>query len=305
MMVRVGRAGWIAAMAGLLVCAGAWAQTGAPAPVPGTTPATTTPATVAVPVPQPGASTKEAAAARAADAALTTPRPLQGEASSLGEVTMLPSDPLTPPVKPAAGVVADQVIGVVNGDLVLESDVNEERRFEAFEPFTTPGSFSRDRALSRLIDRTLILQQAKLQPDQVVTTAQAEAQLQMLRKDLPACKNVCETDAGWDKFVADQGFTMPELVQRWQQRMEILKFIEMRFRAGIEITPAQIKDYYEKNMLPQYAKVHATPPKVEVISDRIQEVLLEQQVSNLLSDWLTSLKAEGNVRIMRPGEVQP
>jgi hypothetical protein len=202
-------------------------------------------------------------------------------------------------------VVADQVIGVVNGDLILESDVTEERRFEAFEPFTTPGSFSRDRAIGRLIDRTLILQQAKLQPDQVVTTAEAEAQLQMLRKDLPACKSLCETDAGWEKFVANHGFTMPELVQRWQQRMEILKFIEMRFRAGIDIEPAEIKAYYEKNMLPEYAKVKATPPKLEVISDRIQEVLLEQRVSSLLSDWLTSLKAEGNVRMMRPGEVEP
>jgi hypothetical protein len=290
-------------MAGMLVCAGACAQ-GA-APIPGTTPATTTPATIAVPVPQPAATSNESAAQRAVDAALTTPRQLHGEATSLGEVATLPSDPLQPPVRGAGGIVADQVIGVVNGDLILESDVNEERRFEAFEPFTLPGSFSRDRAISRLIDRTLILQQAKLQPDQVVTTEQAEAQLAMLRKDLPACKNVCETDAGWEKFVADHGFTLPELVQRWQQRMEILKFIEMRFRAGIEITPAQIKEYYEKNMLPEYAKVKATPPKLDVISDRIQEVLLEQQVSSLLSDWLTSLKAEGSVRIMRPGEVEP
>jgi len=302
-MGSFGRAGWVGGLAVMLVCAGAWAQ--GTTPIPGTTPATTTPATIAVPVPQLGATSDQSAAQRAADAALTTPRQLHGEATSLGEVTNLPSDPLEPSVKPAGGVVADQVIGVVNGDLILESDVNEERRFEAFEPFTSPGSFSRDRAISRLIDRTLILQQAKLQPDQVVTTEQAEAQLAMLRKDLPACKSVCETDAGWQKFVAEHGFTMPELVQRWQQRMEILKFIETRFRAGIEITPAQIKDYYQKNMLPEYAKVKATPPKLDVISDRIQEVLLEQQVSSLLSDWLTSLKAEGNVRIMRPGEVEP
>ena len=303
MMCRFGKASGIGAVAGMLVCAGAWAQV--TAPIPGTTPATTTPAAVAVPVPQPGTSAADSAAQRAADAALTTPRQLRGEATSLGEVTNLPSDPLQPPIKAASGIVADQVIGVVNGDLILESDVNEERRFEAFEPFTAPGAFSRDRAISRLIDRTLVLQQAKLQPDQVVTTTQAEAQLQTLRKDLPACKNVCETDAGWQKFVADHGFTMPELVERWQQRMEILKFIEMRFRAGIDVTPAEIKDYYEKNMLPEYTKVKATPPKLDVISDRIQEVLLEQRVSSLLSDWLTSLKAEGNVRIMRPGEVEP
>ena len=43
-------------------------------------------------------------------------------------------------MKPASeGVLVDQVIGIVNGDLILESDVDEEKRFEAFEPFSTPG----------------------------------------------------------------------------------------------------------------------------------------------------------------------
>ena len=229
-----------------------------------------------------------------------------GSAMSKGIVTATPSKSTAPPVQPVDGVLVDQVIGVVNGDLILESDIDEERRFEAFEPFSTPGSFSRDRAIERLIDRTLILQQANLQPDQLIPKDEAEKQLQSLRKDLPACKDFhCETDAGWAKFVQNQGFTMDELVARWQQRMEILKFIEMRFRSGIDILPAEIKTYYDTKMLPEYAKVKATPPKLETISDRIQEVLLEQRVSALLSDWLKSLKAQGSVRMMRPGEVQP
>ena len=215
-------------------------------------------------------------------------------------------DSMEPPIAPATGTLVDQVIGVVNGDLVLESDVEEERRFEAFEPFSSPGGFSRERSIARLVDRTLILQQAKLQPEQLVTLAEAKKQLQSLRKDLPACKQYhCETDTGWEKFVHDQGFTMNELAERWQQRMEILRFIEMRFRAGIDITPEEIKAYYEKTMLPEYARVGASAPKLEVLSDRIQEVLLEQRVSSLLSDWLQSLKAQGNVRMMRPGEVEP
>ena len=209
-------------------------------------------------------------------------------------------------MQPGSGTLVDQVVAVVNGDLVLESDVDEERRFEAFEPFATAGGAARDNVIERLIDRTLILQQSKLQPEQGVSLDDAEKQLQALRKDLPACRQYhCETEAGWQKFVQDQGFTMAELEQRWEQRMQILKFIELRFRAGIDITPAEIKTYYTDTMLPAYAKVNATAPKLDVLSDRIQEVLLEQQVSALLSDWLKSLKAEGTVRVMRPGEVEP
>ena len=128
----------------------------------------------------------------------------------------------------------DQVIAVVNGDLVLESDVDEEKRLDAFQPFSHPADeFSRADAINRLIDRTLILQEAKLQPGAKVTPAEVKAELDTLRKTIPACREYhCETDAGWKKFVEAQGFTIPELDQLWTQRMEILKFVEIRFRAG-------------------------------------------------------------------------
>jgi hypothetical protein len=287
LLVRSG----VALSTALLLACGATAQTPAGA--------TVGPPAARVPLPQASPAADQAAFSTTPNAARN------GEAVSLGTVTMLPSDAPDPSITPAPGFVADQVLAVVNGDLILESDVLQEQRFEAFTPFSTPGAFSRDAAVQRLIDRTLILQQSKLQPDQGVTIEEARAQLQMLRKDLPGCKVRCETEAGWQQFVHDQGFTMQELEQRWQSRMEVLKFIEMRFRSGIEITPAQIKTYYEKNMLPEYAKVHAAPPKLEVISPRIQEVLLEQQVSSLLSDWLQSLKAQGDVHVMRPDEVEP
>jgi hypothetical protein len=292
MGIRRGNVGWAAGVALMMSAPFAFAQ--APA----------TP--VAVSTPTPPATTAPGQTAPTSQTPATSPNQVHGEAASLGTVTYPPPGSLEPAVTPAAGVVVDQVIAVVNGELVMESDVDEERRFEAFEPFSTPGSFSRDRAISRLIDRTLILQQAQVQPGDAVSLDDARKQLEMLRKDLPACKQAdCETDAGWQKFVHDRGFTIPELEDRWQQRMQVLKFIEMRFRAGIEITPAQIKAYYDTKMLPEYAKAGTKPPNLPVISDRIQEVLLEQQVSNLLSDWLESLKAQGSVRMMRPGEVEP
>jgi hypothetical protein len=208
---------------------------------------------------------------------------------------------------PAKGVLMDQVVAVVNGDLVLESDVDEERRMAAFQPFSDKTKpFDRSTAIDRLVDRALILQQEKLQPQEPITDADVEKQLATLRKDIPACKQYhCETEAGWQKFIADQGFTMPELMERWRERMRVLRFIEMRFKMGIRISPAEIKTYYDKTLLPEYAKQKAAPPKLETISDRIQEILLQQRVGALLEDWLKSLKAEGSVRMAKAGEVEP
>lgn len=231
----------------------------------------------------------------------------QGRADSKATVhaTSAPIAEMAPGAK--QGVLVDQVIGVVNGDLILESDVEEERHFFAFQPFRDPGGkFSRENAIERLVDRALILQQAKLQPNGLATAAEANAELNSLRKEIPACTQYhCETDAGWERFVADQGFTLDELTERWRQRMEILKFIEVRFRAGIRISHEEIKDYYQKTLLPEYARLNAKAPVLDTISDRIQEVLLQQRVGNLLFDWLQSLKAQGTVRMIKPGEVTP
>jgi peptidyl-prolyl cis-trans isomerase SurA len=57
--------------------------------------------------------------------------------------------------------------------------------------------------------------------------------------------------------------------------------------------------------LPEYAKQKATAPALADISTRIQEILLQQRVSKLLEDWLQSLRAQGTVQIMKPGEVAP
>ena len=199
------------------------------------------------------------------------------------------------------------MVAIVNGDLILESDVDEEKRFAAFLPPSGPGvTYSRERAIERLINRALILEQAKLQPGDEVKAVDVTTQIAALRKEIPVCKRYeCDTDAGWNKFLAEQGFTAAELQQRWKDRMQVLSYIENRFRMGIRITPEEIKGYYDQTLLPEYAKQRATAPKLADLSDRIQEILLQQRVAMLLQDWLKSLKAQGTVQIMKPGEVAP
>lgn len=205
---------------------------------------------------------------------------------------------------PMQGVELDRVVAVVNGELILESDVDEDRRLAVFQPFRQAAVFSRQSTIDRLIDRMLILQQSKLENEDPIPDKDVEAQFATLRKDIPACKEYhCETDAGWLKFVTDNGFTMSELTAIWRQRMQVLQFIELRFRMGIHIPDSEIKGYYDKTLLPEYARQHATAPKLETISKRIEEILLQQQVSNLLSDWLKTLRAQGTVRVLPPGEV--
>jgi peptidyl-prolyl cis-trans isomerase SurA len=205
---------------------------------------------------------------------------------------------------PVAGVVLDRVVAVVNGDVILESDLDEERRFEEVQPFRSVQDSTRAKIIERLVDRELILQQAELEPEDQISDQDLDLQIAKVRTEITACKQYhCDTDEGWAKFLSDHGFTVGEFRSRWRQRMQLLKFIEVRFRNGISISDDEIKTYYEKTMLPEYARRKATPPPLDTIRRRIEEVLLQQQVGALLDDWLKSLRAEGSVQIMTPGEV--
>lgn len=204
------------------------------------------------------------------------------------------------------GEIVDRMVAIVNNDIVLESDIEEEERFAKLYPYrTTSGDTPREQALTRLIDRDLILQQMR-NGQTAVTPEQVDKQEVELRKDLPACARAdCTSAAGWKKFLTGAGFTEEELRERLRLRAQVLRFIEQRFRSGIHITDAQIEDFYRNTMLPQYQKEHATAPPLAVLSSRIQEVLLQQQVSALLDQWLKSLRDNGSVRILKEGEEAP
>lgn len=203
------------------------------------------------------------------------------------------------------GDVVDRIAAIVNGDLVLESDVDEEMRFTALYPHGVGDDKGtpREQALTRLIDRDLVHQQQQGIPQAPISEEDITKEETDLRAELPACQKVdCKSDAGWKNFLTSMGFTEGELRDRLKQRKQVLQFIEQRFRAGIRITQKQVEDYYQGTMLPEYAKQKTTPPALDTVYDRIEDVLLEQQVSVLLDQWLKTLRDSGHVRVLQPGQ---
>jgi hypothetical protein len=253
-----------------------------------------------------------AARAQTANSSAATP-PMQTPATAIQPQIPPPATagaampPTTPSMMPRVpGTQLDRVVAIVNDDLILDSDVNEEMRLQAFDPYRTRSEISPTRAIERLINRTLILQQLTLQPLEQPPDAEVNKEIDELRKDIPACNQYqCQTKAGWDRFLTDHGFTEQSFFTRWKERMTVLNFVQDRFETGINIKPDQIQSYYEKTLLPEYQRQHAPAPKLEAISSQIREVLMQEQISNLLQDWLKSLRAQGSVVVLHPGEEAP
>jgi hypothetical protein len=201
-------------------------------------------------------------------------------------------------------IVLDRVIAVINGDVLLESDVREEMRLAALQPITVRANQNNPvRAVQRLISRTLILRQMKGQQqiNYSVTDDELKKSLMEVREQIPVCKTFdCATPEGWHNFLASNGLTEEEVEDRWRQRLEILKFIEARFGTSIRVTREDIQNYYQQSVVPVFQKEDQKAPTVDSVSPRIREILLQQQVNVQLREWLQSLREQGSVQILDP-----
>lgn len=200
-------------------------------------------------------------------------------------------------------IVLDRVVAVVNDRPILQSDVNEEMRIAILEPNAGgQGAETPDLALQRLISRTLIRQQIR-EEDAQTTLPSADdinARLTEIRKQLPACvREHCATEEEWKAFLDRHGLTEERVELYLRGRLQILRFIEIRFRQGIRISEQEIATYYHNTLLPQYPTGQPAPPLAQV-APRIEEILLQQRVNAMFDDWLDSLREQGEVEILDP-----
>lgn len=208
----------------------------------------------------------------------------------------------------SSAVVLDRVVAVVNNQAILASDLDNEMQLSVLDPGRVDAvALTPQRALQQLISRAIIQQQIRQEDLQAAepTPAEVAARLAEIRRELPACVHLnCASDAGWKAFLSSHGLT-PERVETYlRYRVEILHFIEMRFRQGISISQQDIEVYYRNTLVPQYAPGEAIP-SLEQVAPRIEEILLQQRVNVLFDDWLDNLRKQGEIEVLDPSLETP
>ena len=204
-----------------------------------------------------------------------------------------------PPV-PAQMETLDRVVAVVNNQPILWSDIRNEIRFAVLDPDQVNGTLTPQKALQELISRALIQQQIGQEDATAAEPSDKDVQARVkeIRKELPACVRMnCATDAGWQAFLRENELTADQIETYLRLRLEILRFIEIRFRQGIQISPEETEAYYRDKLVPQYAK-GAKVPALSEVAPRIEEILLEQQVNVMFDSWLDNLRKQGNVEVL-------
>jgi peptidyl-prolyl cis-trans isomerase SurA len=190
----------------------------------------------------------------------------------------------------APAEVIDRIIATVNGDVVLESELQESIQVQRL--MSRDAEVDRGAELERLIDRSLIRQQMERSSISAPEEAEISARLAELRRDVAPQAD----DAAWSALLAAHGLTEADLRAHVALQLAVLRFVELRFRPSVYVSDKDVEQYYAETFVPEMRRNSAEPPPLRNVLAQIREVIVQQRVDELLSQWLRARRAQMVIR---------
>ena len=202
--------------------------------------------------------------------------------------------PLTLGLVPCtAGVVLDRIAVVVGTQVITESQLDLGIRLAALadgNPLDFSAATKRKEA-ERQVEQKLILKELEFSrfPRPSITEV-----LPRLRAVIQRRFHASEDEyrAALQKYgVSQEDF---EKYLLWQ--ITLLRFIDFRFRPGIQVSEAEIEEYFKTLVLPLARQSNpGKPVLLEDYHDRIERVLRGQRETTQLNAWLKEAKARTRI----------
>ncbi len=191
----------------------------------------------------------------------------------------------------------ERIVVVVDKGLILASQWEQSVRYEAMlegKDLRSVTAAERERTLDRLIDQELLRQQIAGSTYQPVSADEVAGKVSEVRRQLLPGGD----DAGWNAELARYGLTEEDVREHVAEQLDILRYIEARFRPSIRVDRRTVEAYYKNTFIPQVQARGGQPPPLAQTSAGIEEILVQQGIDDLLAAYLKNLRAQVRIRRM-------
>jgi len=179
-------------------------------------------------------------------------------------------------LSPARGQIVDRMVAVVEGHVITQSEVSEEREIR-----TRLGEKAAvdDAALIReMIDNYLIERQSSDFPGVDVTAQEIDADL---KNSLP-----------------QEGAASPAVRATIGRRIRMQKYFDLRFRQFIRPSDEDLRKYYDDVFVPEAKKRGLNPiPEFAQITEAIRNNVVQEQLDHEIDVWLEAIRARSNIEV--------
>jgi parvulin-like peptidyl-prolyl isomerase len=196
--------------------------------------------------------------------------------------------------------VVDRMVAVVNKQVILQSELEQSAHVEFLLQGKSLGQLTDGElqtVLDRLIDQALLEQQIVNKSAFQPSDQEIENRIHEIRAGIPGGVS----DENWTTLLAAYGVTAEDVALQIATQIRILRLIDLRFRNLAHVDGTAVSDYYKQKLLPELQKQGAPEPPLSQVSDKIEKILTEQRIDDLLNSWLQTLRSQAHIRKLNSG----
>ena len=182
----------------------------------------------------------------------------------------------------ARGSIIDRIAVSVGNRVITETDVDREIRITALLN-NEKADFSpakKRAAAERMVDQTLV--RSELEASRYLPPSAAEMEAALAEE-----KARFGDDATYRRALAAYGVSEEDLKARLEWQLTLLRFIDVRFRPGIQIGDEEIRKYFDEHMSAGLMAAHpGQTPSVDDHRAGIVQKLIDQAADQQVEQWL-------------------
>jgi hypothetical protein len=186
--------------------------------------------------------------------------------------------------------VIDRIAVTVGKEVITESDVIRDLRISAMldqKPVDLSGSEKR-KAADRLVDQTLILQEAAFIRIAMPSQADQDRVLQQVKAQYLS-------EQAYRAALDSYHVTEADLITHLMAGLRAMRFADLRFRPEIQLSPDEVRDFFNQMVVEWKQKGQAPIPTFETSRADMEKMLTDQRVSQALDRWLGTQRNETEI----------
>jgi len=185
----------------------------------------------------------------------------------------------------------DRIVARIEDDIVLQSQVRE---LGAFQKLVDGHAESDDKLLEELIEQWMVETEATASHFPQPAQSEVDRELTRLREHFADPETYASR-------LNELGLSAAQVRQLLSRQIYVERYVDYKFRPSVQIEPADIDAYYQKELLPELAKNNQPAPHRAEVEGQIWELLIQRGISEMTAKWLDDAKSRLKIEIETAG----
>lgn len=183
--------------------------------------------------------------------------------------------------------IIDRIAITVANQVVTQGQIEEEIHVTAFlnSEKAELSAEEKKKAADRLIEQALIKRDMDLSHYPMPAPADANEPLKNIKARY-------SSGEAYQQALQQSSITEDALTRRLWWQLTVLRFIDYRFRSGIQVPEADVQAFYQQQLGTWREQGVQPLPRFEDTRDSLEQILAERRIDEALERWLADTRKQ-------------